>query len=82
MGIAAIGLAARSCYNAPMPRDRTQWRADQGARALKRIRAIEVSIKALPDEDLLDLADIFGGSNTTPLGAIACGEMKRRNIAL
>jgi hypothetical protein len=44
-----------------MLKRRRKWRADPGARAIKRIANIEASVAALADEDLLDLADIFLG---------------------
>ena len=65
-----------------MKTSRTKWRADRGSRALKRLTDIEVSIVALADEDLLDLADIFGGQEQTPLSEIAASEMRKRNIRL
>lgn len=65
-----------------MKTQRTKWRADRGARALKRLAEIEATIVALGDEDLLDLADIFTGKAATPLGEIAAAEMQRRKIAL
>jgi hypothetical protein len=65
-----------------MPRNRKRWRVDPGVRAQKQVKVIASSIAALDDEDLLDLADIFEGSSTTPLGAMARMEMKRRNIRL
>lgn len=51
-------------------------------RAVKRLADIEKSIKALSDEDLLDLSDIFKVEPRTPLGEIAFAEMARRGIAL
>lgn len=65
-----------------MTRQRTKWRADHGARAMKRFAELEASIAALGDEDLLDLADIFTGEPSTVLWDIAFAEMTRRNISL
>lgn len=65
-----------------MARHRRDWRGDQNKRAKKRLDAIELSIVALADEDLLDLADIFIGSPTTPMLEIATAEMIRRGISL
>lgn len=65
-----------------MLRNRHKWRGDQNQRAKKLLEAIELSITALADEDLLDLADIFIGSPTTPLVEIATAEMTRRGISL
>jgi hypothetical protein len=42
-----------------MLKRRRKWRADPGARAIKRLANIEASIAALANEDLLDLVDIF-----------------------
>ena len=50
--------------------------------ARQRLAQIEASIAALPDEDLLDLADIYKAKPQTPLGEIAFAEMARRNISL
>jgi hypothetical protein len=50
--------------------------------AVQRLAQIEASIAALPDEDLLDLADIFKAKPHTPLGEIASAEMARRSISL
>ncbi|WP_153810797.1 hypothetical protein [Sphingomonas sp. RIT328] len=44
--------------------------------------AIEASIVALDDEDLLDLADIFRARAETPLALIAASEMTRRGLRL
>lgn len=51
-------------------------------RALDRLAAVEVSVMALADEDLLDLADIFAKDETTPLWRMAAAEMQRRNLHL
>jgi hypothetical protein len=56
--------------------------ADQGARAVVRLRQIETSIGVLNDEDLLDLADIFKGQASGPLGDLASVEMLKRGISL
>jgi hypothetical protein len=50
--------------------------------AVQRLAQIEASIAALPDEDLLDLADIYKDKPHTPLGEIASAEMARRSISL
>lgn len=65
-----------------MTRNPTKWRADRGARAIKRLAEIEASITALVDEDLLDLADIFKGEPRTTLGDMASSEMAKRDISL
>jgi len=65
-----------------MLRNKHEWRGDQNKRAKKRLEAIELSVAALADEDLLDLADIFIGSPTTPMLEIATAEMTRRGISL
>ena len=61
---------------------RIRRRADQGARALKRIATIQAEVVALPDEDLLDLADIFAGVAGSSISEIATEEMNRRGISL
>ncbi len=65
-----------------MQQERNRWRGDRATRALKRLAAIEASIVALPDNDLLDFADIFVGQPQTPLAELAAAEMAKRNIAL
>lgn len=57
-------------------------RLADGARAHGRLAAIEASVVALVDDDLLDLADIFARGEPTPLGEIARAEMQRRNLTL
>lgn len=69
-------------YGAVMLKTRIKRNADHSDRALKRLAAIEASILALNNEDLLDLADIFSGEPRTPLGEIASAEMARRNLKL
>ena len=54
----------------------------QSERALNRLAAVEASVKALGDEDLLDLADIFAAGGATPLRDMADAEMRRRNLSL
>ena len=61
---------------------RIKRRADQGARALTRLATIHAEIAALPDEDLLDLADIFAGVAGSTILGIATDEMNRRGISL
>lgn len=60
---------------------RTKHRKLVSDRAVRRLAAIERSIKALDDEDLLDLADIFA-SAPSPLSDIATLEMANRKISL
>lgn len=47
-----------------------------------RLAEIEVSIAALKDEDLLDLADIFAREALAPLKEMAAAEMLKRNLSL
>jgi len=47
-----------------------------------RVAAIEASIAALGDEDLLDLADIFVDRDPSPLREMTQDEMRRRHISL
>jgi hypothetical protein len=56
--------------------------AVRGARAVERLAEIEASIRALSDDDLLDLADIFKNERTTPLGESAFAEVARRTLSL
>lgn len=51
-------------------------------RAAAQLTAIETSIIALADEDLLDFADIFRSKPDSVLGQLALAEMKKRNIKL
>ena len=64
-----------------MQRDKQNWRANRAARALKTVTEIEASIRALGDEDLLDLHDIFASSPATMLATFAAAEMDRRNLS-
>jgi hypothetical protein len=65
-----------------MLRRRIRRAAARGERAVERLAEIEASIRALPDDDLLDLADIFKDARVTPLGESAFAEMTRRNLSL
>ncbi|WP_245739099.1 hypothetical protein [Sphingomonas rubra] len=51
-------------------------------RAIDRLAAVEMSVAALGDEDLLDLADIFAAGDPTPLREMAAAEMHRRGLTL
>jgi hypothetical protein len=51
-------------------------------RMFDRVAAIEASIAALGDEDLLDLADIFADRGNSPLREMTQDEMRRRHISL
>ena len=51
-------------------------------RAAAQLTAIETSLIALADEDLLDFADIFRSKPDSVLGQLALAEMKKRNIRL
>ena len=64
-----------------MSTERTKWRADRGARAVKTVSQIGAEVAALNDEDLLDLYDIFAGSTASALAALATDEMHRRNLS-
>jgi len=66
----------------PYAERRREWRADHGARAIKRIVDIEVSIAALANEDLLDLADIFLNQPHAPLSQMTAAEMAKRHLGL
>ncbi len=56
--------------------------AAETGRALDRLAAVEASVAALGDEDLLDLADIFAAGDPTPLREMAQTEMRRRDLSL
>ncbi len=56
--------------------------ADQRAGAIKRLRILEAEVIALPDEDLLDLADIFANVAGSAIGELARAEMAHRGISL
>lgn len=49
---------------------------------MARLAAIDASVTALVDEDLLDLADIFSGATSTPLADMASAEMLKRKLSL
>jgi hypothetical protein len=51
-------------------------------RMFDRVAAIEASIAALGDENLLDLADIFADRGNSPLREMTQDEMRRRHISL
>ncbi len=51
-------------------------------RLFERLDAIEASIAALADDDLLDLADIFADVGQSPLREMTQAEMRRRHISL
>jgi hypothetical protein len=61
---------------------RTKRQGMVTARALDRLAAVEASVNALGDEDLLDLADIFAAGEATPLREMAQAEMRRRALSL
>jgi hypothetical protein len=61
---------------------RIKRRADQGVRATKRLRVIAGEIISLPDEDLLDLADIFTNVTGSAISELARAEMTNRGISL
>ena len=54
-----------------MLKTRIKRLASETERALTRLAAIEASVAALVNEDLLDLADIFAGGEPTPLRDLA-----------
>jgi hypothetical protein len=64
-----------------MLRTRIKRQAAEADRNAARLAAVEASVVALIDEDLLDLADIFSGKST-PLGEMAMAEMNKRNLSL
>lgn len=65
-----------------MLKTRIKRQAAEHQRAAARLAAIHASVRALADEDLLDLADIFAGATATPLGEMASAEMAKRNLSL
>jgi hypothetical protein len=65
-----------------MLKTRIKRLASETERALTRLAAIEASVAALANEDLLDLADIFAGGEPTPLRDLAEDEMRKRNLSL
>lgn len=64
-----------------MLKTRMKRRTAETDRALDRLAAVEASVVALGDDDLLDLADIFAAGDPTPLREMAHGEMGRRNLS-
>jgi hypothetical protein len=77
-----LPLSKLGCYNRAMLKTRIKRRADQGARALKLVATFQAEIAALPDEDLLDLADIFASVAGSTISEIANVEMNKRGISL
>jgi hypothetical protein len=61
---------------------RIKHRADRGTRALKRLALIGDEIIQLPDEDLLDLVDIFSTKAASIVGELATAEMNKRGLSL
>ena len=74
--------AGRCCYRPAMLTRRIRRRAAEAEQAVARLGAIQASVAALGDEDLLDLADIFRGLAPTPLWDMASAEMHRRDLRL
>ncbi|MEG3178852.1 hypothetical protein U1872_21700 [Sphingomonas sp. RB3P16] len=65
-----------------MLKTRIRKKAADTYRAIRLLEEVTTSIKALQDEDLLDLADIFSDDAKAALGKIAFAEMERRNLRL
>lgn len=65
-----------------MLKTRIRKKAADADLAIRLLEEVTTSIKALQDEDLLDLADIFSDDAKAVLGKIAFAEMERRNIRL
>jgi len=81
-GFGGLLLAGRWWYDDRMLKIRMKRDAEQNAAAMKRLTQIETSIIELPNEDLLDLADIFREKSETAIARYAFAEMARRNISL
>jgi hypothetical protein len=62
--------------------DKKKRLTDCGHCAVERLAEIETCITGLPDNDLLDLADIFKAEPLTPIDDMAFLEMTQRNISL
>lgn len=56
--------------------------ARSAAHAARQLYAVDASIVALPDDDLLDLADIFSERRETKIVQSAFGEVARRGLEL
>jgi hypothetical protein len=65
-----------------MLKTRIKRQAARAERTALRLAAVEASVVALVDEDLLDLADIFSGKTHTPLWEMASDEMRKRQLTL
>lgn len=65
-----------------MLKTRMRRLAAEQRRSTERLAAIEATVAALGNEDLLDLADIFARGEPTPLREMAEVEMCKRNISL
>ena len=77
-----LPLASRWWYDDRMLKIRMKRDAEQNAAAMTRLTQIETSIIELPNEDLLDLVDIFREKSETAIARYAFDEMARRNISL
>ena len=75
-------MSHRPCYRACMLKTQMKRRDAAAVRAATRLAAIEASIVALNDEDVLDIADIFRDEPGTPLAELASAEMQRRKLTL
>lgn len=82
VGFGGLPLAGRWWYDDRMLKIRMKRDAEQNAAAMKRLTQIETSIIELPNEDLLDLADIFREKSETAIAHYAFAEMARRKISL
>ena len=82
VGFGGLPLVGRWWYDDRMLKIRMKRDAEQNAAAMKRLTQIETSIIELPDEDLLDLADIFREKSETAIARYAFAEMARRKITL
>ena len=65
-----------------MLRTQIKRQANRVDRIAQRLAAVEASIIALDDEDLLDVADVFKQTPETPIAQWASAEMARREITL
>ena len=65
-----------------MLKSRIRRQTTASTHASSRLAAIEASIRALDNEDLLDLADIFARGEPTPLTELTGQIMAERNIHL
>lgn len=82
IGRLAFAVFTLLLLKADMLKSRIRRQTIAAMHTSSRLAAIEASIRALDNEDLLDLADIFARGEPTPLTKLTVQIMAERNIGL